>query len=236
LKDCEPHWLNLKFGAGSVNEREFAMKRGRQAMAFILASLRGRYEALMTRRRSGANSAVQPGIIGTQHVARVVLVTFLFTFVVSRMLVYLIMSRRLPDLFVHVGGTHIHHLNYGIVLLAGVGGYLLFGGSAVRPGAVIAVLYGVGLALTFDEFGMWLHLNDEYWQRASFDAVVVITAVLSLLVVTPRWHSLRPRHWVTAAALGVVLILFTLLFLDSLRYANTRLAPLLRELQERQPR
>jgi hypothetical protein len=122
------------------------------------------------------------------------------------------------------------------VLLAGVGGYLLFGGSSVHRGAVVAVCYGVGLALTFDEFGMWLHLNDEYWQRASFDAVVVITAVLGLLVVAPRWRSLRPRDWGTGAALGVVLILFTLLFLDSLRYANTRLAPLFRELQERQPR
>lgn len=190
----------------------------------------------MPRRQIAAKIAMQPDIIGTQRVARMVLVAFLFTFVVSRMLVYLIMSHRLPDLFVHVGGTHIHHLNYGIVLLAGVGGYLLFRGSSGRPGAVVAVLYGVGLALTFDEFGMWLHLNDEYWQRASFDAVVVITAVLSLLIVTPRWHSLRPGDWVTAAALGVVLILFTLLFLDSLRYANTRLAPLFRELQERQPR
>jgi hypothetical protein len=28
------------------------------------------------------------------------------------------------------------------------------------------------MALTFDEFGMWLHLGGSYWQRASFDAVV----------------------------------------------------------------
>ena len=180
--------------------------------------------------------AVSSSVVATRRTARVVLVAFLFTFVASRMLVYLIMSHRLPDLFMQVGGTHIHHLNYGIVLLAGIGGYLLFRDFAGRPGPVVAVLYGLGLALTFDEFGMWLHLNDEYWQRASFDAVVVITAVLSLLIVAPRWHSLRPRHWVTAAVLGLVLILFTLLFVDSLRYANTRLAPLFRELQDGQPR
>ena len=35
-------------------------------------------------------------------------------------------------------------------------------------------MYGVGLALTFDEFGLWFHLGGSYWQRASFDAVVVI--------------------------------------------------------------
>jgi hypothetical protein len=179
---------------------------------------------------------ISSSVVATHRKARVVLVAFVFTFVISRMLVYLIMSHRLPDLFMHVGGTHIHHLNYGIVLLAGVGGYLLFRTSAGRPGPLVAALYGVGMALTFDEFGMWLHLNDEYWQRASFDAVVVITALLSLLVVAPRWHSLRPRHWVTATALSVALIFFTLLFLDSLRYADTRLAPLFRELQEGHPR
>jgi hypothetical protein len=179
---------------------------------------------------------ISSSVVATQRKARVVLVAFLFTFVVSRMLVYLIMSHRLPDLFMRVGGTHIHHLNYGIVLLAGVGGYLLFRTSAARPRPLVAALYGIGLALTFDEFGMWLHLNDQYWQRASFDAVIVITAVLSLLVVAPRWSSVRPRHWVTATALSLVLILFTLLFLDSMRYADMRLAPLFRELQEEQPR
>jgi hypothetical protein len=165
------------------------------------------------------------------HVARAVLVAFLFTFAASRILVYLIMSRRLPDLFVQVGGTHIHHLNYGIFLLVGVGGYLLFRRSDRSPRTLVANLYGVGLALTFDEFGMWLHLNDLYWQRASFDAIVVITAVLGLLVVAPRWRSLRPRHWATAAGLVVALVLFTLLFRDSLRYADMRLGPALQELQ-----
>jgi hypothetical protein len=40
--------------------------------------------------------------------------------------------------------------------------------------AACAVIYGIGMALTFDEFGMWLHLGGSYWQRASFDAVVVL--------------------------------------------------------------
>lgn len=172
----------------------------------------------------------------TRRTARSVLVAFLFTFAASRILVYLIMSHRLPDLYVHVGGTHVHHLNYGIFLLAGVGGYLLFHRSTGPPQPLVALLYGVGLALTFDEFGMWLHLNDQYWQRASFDAVIVITAALGLLVVAPRWRSLRPHHWVTAAALVVALALFALLFRDSLRYAHTRLGPLFHQLEAEGPR
>ena len=81
----------------------------------------------------------------------------------AQMLVFLIVSRRIPDLFLHVGDTHIHHLNNGIFPLSGVGAYLLL----VRPdGAqlfVPAALYGVGLGLTFDEFGLWVHLGGSYW-------------------------------------------------------------------------
>jgi hypothetical protein len=47
----------------------------------------------------------------TRHLARLTFVAFLFTFIASRVLVILIMSRRLPDLFLHLGGTHVHHLN-----------------------------------------------------------------------------------------------------------------------------
>ena len=57
---------------------------------------------------------------GVQSLARLVLVAFLLTFVTARVMVYLIMSRRAPDLYLHVGGTHVHHLNYGIFLLAAV--------------------------------------------------------------------------------------------------------------------
>lgn len=170
-----------------------------------------------------------------QRLARVTLVAFAFTFVFSRILVYLIMARRLPDLYMHIGGTHIHHLNYGIFLLAGVGAYLLFSRPRDRTRLVVAAIYGVGLALTFDEFGMWLHLNDQYWQRASFDAVITITSVLGLIVVAPRRRSLRLHHWVTVAALAAALVIFVLLWHDSLRHADSRLGPWLFRLQQRGP-
>src|SRR5205809_8067414 len=106
--------------------------------------------------------------------ARKVWAAFAFTFVLSRILVFLIMSGRMPDIHSHFRGTHLHHLNYGIFLLAAVGAVLLFRRPTGRWLSATAILYGVGLALTFDEFGMWLHLNAAYWQRASFDAVVVV--------------------------------------------------------------
>jgi hypothetical protein len=67
-----------------------------------------------------------PVLSQTNHsLARIILFSFLLTFILARVVVFLIMSHRLPDLYLYVGGTHIHHLNYGIFLLAGVGAYLL---------------------------------------------------------------------------------------------------------------
>jgi hypothetical protein len=51
-----------------------------------------------------------------RHLARLTFVAFLPTFIASRTLVILIMAREMPDLFLHMGGTHVHRLNYGIFL------------------------------------------------------------------------------------------------------------------------
>jgi hypothetical protein len=36
----------------------------------------------------------------------------------ARITVFLIVSHRIPDIYLRLGGTHIHHLNYGIFLLS----------------------------------------------------------------------------------------------------------------------
>jgi len=112
----------------------------------------------------------------SHSLGRIVLFSFLLTFILARLVVFLIMSRRLPDLYLHLGGTHIHHLNYGIFLLA-----------------------GVGVGLTFDEFGMWVRLGGSYWQRASVDAVGVLAAVFGLIAYAPKLRDFRPRHWGASA-------------------------------------
>lgn len=169
-----------------------------------------------------------------RRTARLVFVSFLITFVGARVLVFLIMARRMPDLFLHLGGTHVHHLNYGIFLLSGSGAWLLFARPAGRALSVAAVLYAVGLALTFDEFGMWLHLGGGYWQRASFDAVTVVAALLGLLAFAPR--VMRPRHWWTGAlVVGLAALFFTLLA-RSLHHAEDRARPRLERLEQEGPR
>jgi hypothetical protein len=167
---------------------------------------------------------------------RVVLACFLLTFASARVLVFLIMSRRIPDLFLHLGGTHVHHLNYGIFLLSGVGLYLLLQRPQGRAATLAAAVYGVGLALTFDEFGMWLHLGGGYWQRASFDAVVVIAATLGTVIYAPALKRFRPRNWATAALLVLALTVFGILFVRSFRYADERLGPRIERLEREAPR
>jgi hypothetical protein len=154
------------------------------------------------------------------HLARYILASFLFSFIAARLLVFLIVARRIPDIYLHLGGTHVHHLNYGIFLLSAVGAYLLLGRPGPRAMRISALVYGIGLALTFDEFGMWVHLGGSYWQRASFDAIVVITALLGLVVVAPAWSHFKPHHWATAAALVVAIIAFGISLVDSFKYGG----------------
>ena len=168
--------------------------------------------------------------------ARKVWGAFAFTFVISRILVFLSMSGRMPDIHPQLGGTRLHHLNYGIILLAGVGAALLFSRPTGRWLSATAILYGVALALTFDEFGMWLHLDTDYWQRVSFDAVVVVGALLGLVATSPALRQFRPRHWATAIALIATLALFGIVLLDSYRYAGRKLGPYLEQVRPpRQP-
>ncbi|WP_010588046.1 hypothetical protein [Schlesneria paludicola] len=166
---------------------------------------------------------------------RLILYVFLLTFVTSRMVVFLIMDRLMPDLYLHVKGTHVHHLNYGIFLLSGVGAYIL----VMKPVGLIHDLctigYAIGLGLTFDEFGMWLHLGGPYWQRASFDAVVTISALLAFLAFSPPLREWTTRRWIRLAILGAVLGLFSVLFANSLKHAKEILTEKLQTIEAQSP-
>lgn len=87
------------------------------------------------------------------------------------------------------GQIHVHHLVWGILLLLGVGYIWLLqlgtgiGLSSRWASRAAAVLYGVGAALTLDEFALWLRLEDVYWSRAgreSVEAVLMFGALLSV--------------------------------------------------------
>ena len=83
------------------------------------------------------------------------------------------------------GGTHVHHLVWGILLLLSMG-YLGISTDIESPWfELVAVGFGIGMGLTMDEFALWLNLQDVYWSdkgRQSIDAVVVTTVLLVIAV------------------------------------------------------
>lgn len=168
----------------------------------------------------------------TAHrLARRSLFSFVLTFLVARAAVFLIMSRKIPNLYFFLQGTHVHHLNYGIFLLAGVAGYALFRRPVGRAADTVALVYGFALALTFDEFGMWLHLGGSYWQRASVDAVIVIAALMGLVAFARSLERFESRHFWASVFLAVALIGFVVvLFLAGDRLGDL-VGPMLRELE-----
>jgi hypothetical protein len=145
----------------------------------------------------------------TAHkLARRTLFGFIVTFILSRVFVFLIMSKEMPNLYFFMHGTHVHHLNYGIFLLAAVCGYSVFRRPVGRTAEVTALLYGVAMGLTFDEFGMWLHLGGSYWQRVSVDAVIVVSAMLALIAYARSLRRFEKHHCWLCGILLVVLIGF----------------------------
>jgi hypothetical protein len=145
----------------------------------------------------------------TAHqLARMSLFGFLMTFILARVFVFLIMSKAMPNLYFFLGGTHVHHLNYGIFLLSAVGGYSVFRRPSGRGAEITALLYGVAMGLTFDEFGMWLHLGGSYWQRASVDAVIVVSAFFALVGFASTLKRFESRHFWLFFALVIAMLGF----------------------------
>lgn len=114
-----------------------------------------------------------------------VTVTFVVTFVATRMIVRAIRAGKGPFTDNTVGGVHVHHVVPGIVLVV-AGGLVAFGAQSDGWRAGAAVAFGIGLALVLDEFALILHLEDVYWEqegRLSVDVVFVLVAVLVLSLV-----------------------------------------------------
>jgi hypothetical protein len=168
----------------------------------------------------------------TPHeLARRALLAFILTFTLARITVLLIMARRIPNLYFFLSDTHVHHLNYGIFLLAAVGAYTLLATPQAAAARRAAFVYGIAMALTFDEFGMWLHLGGSYWQRASVDATVVVAALLALISYARSIETFETRHKRAAIALGVALLAFVAVVYYASEYLGDVAGPRLRELE-----
>lgn len=137
---------------------------------------------------------------------------FFVTFAVARSMAYAAYRNVRPFHYIYIGGMHIHHLVWGVLLLLVVGFCWLMEigtgdrGSSLFASRLMSLLYGVGAALTLDEFSLWLNLREGvYWTHldlVSLDAVILFGAALLIAIWGGRflralgfelWH-VRHRH------------------------------------------
>jgi CRP-like cAMP-binding protein len=128
------------------------------------------------------------------------LVGFVVSLGLARLTVFLILHFHLEhQLFALVkdpndpNPMHVHHFNYGLVLigLSGLAALFPFGRRALR---LLALAFGFGCGLVFDEFALFWNLNPEYAQTASLVAAAGAAAVLVQLVWFRRfWGAVARR-------------------------------------------
>jgi hypothetical protein len=136
-------------------------------------------------------SAYQSGIVDTGREPHFLFfVSFLLTFGFIRTSTHMIRAQVSwwPG-NVSVGGTHVHHLVWGILLLL-ICGYIAVALDPESPWReVVAVFFGIGTGLTLDEFALWLDLKDVYWEkegRKSIDAVIIAAAISGVFLISLR--------------------------------------------------
>jgi hypothetical protein len=96
---------------------------------------------------------------------------FLSTVITARLISYYN-----PSAHWELETVHLHHFTFGIFALAIAGyGAMIFTGP--RAPFFIALLYGFGVGLTFDEFDMWLNLSDSLEFRWSSHGILIVAAV-----------------------------------------------------------
>jgi len=132
-------------------------------------------------------------------------ISFFITFLSARLLVASITHHIGPFGYVIVGGRHIHHLVWGILLLLVTGFATLAElGTGSTPQSIflsrlLSMSYGIGAALTLDEFAIWLNLDpNAYWSsqdRESIDAIILFGSLLAIATWgTPLLRRLTRRH------------------------------------------
>ena len=146
------------------------------------------------------------------------LVAFLLTFIAARTYTRLGRSRGWRS--GSVSGTHLHHLVPGVIAC-------LVAGTAIigfRPGddsmLFLSSVFGIGAALTLDEFALILHLEDVYWThegRTSIEATLMGFAFGSLCLLAAAPVGSKPGedvpHWALAAILSFNLAFALVCFL-----------------------
>jgi hypothetical protein len=145
-----------------------------------------------------------------------VLVGLLGSFAFIRMSTRIIRSEAIswwPGNIESEGGVHVHHLVFGIVTMM-VAGTLGFVADGRQPWTEIcALFFGIGIGLTIDEFALWVHLEDVYWERegrSSIDATVIAASLMILVVlgVSPIAFETGSADQIVSSIVAIILLVF----------------------------
>jgi len=137
-----------------------------------------------------------------RRIALRALAAFLVTFAVLRTITAIIHYEIFPHgpfrNLITQSGLHIHHLFWGILLLM-VTGFAALATRAETWHLRIAIVFGVALGLTLDEFALWLRLSDVYWSPEGIESVKAGAVVAALLAACgfgqPFWHAVVKDLW-----------------------------------------
>ncbi len=120
----------------------------------------------------------------------------------ARTLVAMILRKGLQDrLFALIESgeghpMHIHHFNYGLVLMSIVGLLSLLP-TFRRALRALSFVFGFGLGLVVDEFALFWNLNPDYYQPSSRLAAALLLFVLVQVVYFRAFYAALGRRLVT---------------------------------------
>ena len=147
----------------------------------------------------------------------VLLATFVATVALTRTVTRVIRARQNSGKVlknIHINGVHVHHQVWGILLVLLTG--LL--SIAYQPHHtalyILAGFFGMGAALALDEFAMWVHMRDVYWQkegRASISALAVAGAICTAPLVGINPLDASPTDFQFGDTFSPVAVAFTVI-------------------------
>ena len=158
-------------------------------------------------------------------------VAFVFGFASIRVSVRLIRAgvRWWPGNLV-AGAVHVHHMVFGVILMAAGGIAELAAPASDLPWrAAAAAAFGLGTALVLDEFALILHLRDVYWAnegRLSVDAVFTAAGLTALLLIggspigvrnVAAYHQMPGSHAAETTLVVIIAVLFALAVITLLK-------------------
>lgn len=123
-------------------------------------------------------------------------VGFFGAFTTARVITHAIRAGRGPFRNITPGGHHIHHMTFGILGMIGAGTLWIndIGNGARdeqrRASQITSTVFGAGVALTLDEFALWLNLADDYWTKQGRESIDAVAVYGSLLMVVLYGRSL----------------------------------------------